>query len=733
MSEAVFLRVLEAAPEAKGERLRSALREFRLESEAEGSDGAFIADSADFSVVPGSPFAYWVGEPIRRIFREFPPLEGNVATVKQGLATADDFRFVRAWWEIPPARIGYSAEDSENGRGWIHFAKGGSYSPYYADVHLVVNWFGAGAEIKNYVIQRYPYIKGNWAWVVKNEDYYFRSGLTFPRRTHRLAPSALPEDCLFSHGGQAAFPISGVTPAGLIGLLSSLPFFALLRIQLPRLDADPQFEVGQIQRTPAITQTELGQLDNDALEAIQLVCELSSENECCHAFRPPLQSISRRETLLETSTGIAQQLTATAESLAEIAKSIDLAASRAYRLGETDFKRLQSEILPAPEVVAESGVASKDGIEASIDVDNTLDDQSARAETIAANALLWCVGVVLGRWDVRMARDGSLIPELQGPFDRLPRVAPGGLVRPDGLPASEGRIASEAWLRARPNVITLPEPGSFEGPDAITAAEYPIEVAWDGILVDDPGHPRDIVRKMREVLSYVYGDRAGEIEEEALEILRGDGRTPRTLRDWFRSQKATALGKNFFDFHIQRYSKSRRKAPIYWHLCSSPGRGQSQYGVWLYYHRLTDDTLWTVLNEYVRPKVELEERRLAELRTERGRGGGGGVRQVEKEIEEKVELLEELEWFQRELRKVAEPGYAPDLDDGVIINMAPLHELVPWKEAAKVWGELEKGEYDWSKLAMRYWPERVETKCREDKSFAIAHDRLGLLEQRHDT
>src|SRR5690606_33265818 len=113
-----------------------------------------------------------------------------------------------------------------------------------------------------------------------------------------------------------------------------------------------------------------------------------------------------------------------------------------------------------------------------------------------------------GRWDVRMALDGELLPDLQGPFDRLPRVAPAGLVGSDGLPATPDNIASEVWLPARPDVISVPEPGSVDGPSSITAHEYPVEVAWHGILVDDPDHEWDIVRKVREVLEYMYGDRA---------------------------------------------------------------------------------------------------------------------------------------------------------------------------------------------------------------------------------
>ncbi|HPP78735.1 hypothetical protein [Methanospirillum sp.] len=73
-------------------------------------------------------------------------------------------------------------------------------------------------------------------------------------------------------------------------------------------------------------------------------------------------------------------------------------------------------------------------------------------------------------------------------------------------------------------------------------------------------------------------------------------------------------------------------------------------------------------------------------------------------------------------------GWKPELDDGVILNMAPLRELFPsWKaEPVKFWKELEAGKYDWSYSAMRYWPERVRAACKRKKSYAIAH---GLEEE----
>ena len=77
------------------------------------------------------------------------------------------------------------------------------------------------------------------------------------------------------------------------------------------------------------------------------------------------------------------------------------------------------------------------------------------------------------------------------------------------------------------------------------------------------------------------------------------------------------------------------------------------------------------------------------------------------------------------MKRVA-PLWNPNLDDGVIINFAPLWRLVPqnkaWqKELKSTWDALCEGKYDWAHLAMHLWPERVVPKCAKDRSLAIAH------------
>ena len=57
----------------------------------------FQVSPESFRSVPGAPFAYWIGPSIREAFENFPTFEGNGRTVKIGMKTGDDFRFLRLW------------------------------------------------------------------------------------------------------------------------------------------------------------------------------------------------------------------------------------------------------------------------------------------------------------------------------------------------------------------------------------------------------------------------------------------------------------------------------------------------------------------------------------------------------------------------------------------------------------------------------------------------------------
>ena len=165
------------------------------------------------------------------------------------------------------------------------------------------------------------------------------------------------------------------------------------------------------------------------------------------------------------------------------------------------------------------------------------------------------------------------------------------------------------------------------------------------------------------------------------------------------------------------------KAPIYWPLSTESGG----YILWLYYPRLTDQTLYSGVTEHLDPKLKEIEADARRLRAVESAGRGSETRLAELE-----ELRRELEVLRDELLRVAALPYRPDQNDGVLISASPLRKLFrhrPWqREPEKCWKALESGKYDWAHLALALWPDRVREKCRNDKSIAIAHELEDLYE-----
>ena len=227
----------------------------------------------------------------------------------------------------------------------------------------------------------------------------------------------------------------------------------------------------------------------------------------------------------------------------------------------------------------------------------------------------------------------------------------------------------------------------------------------DGILVQDEGHPDDLAARTLDALRVMLGD--DDAREVVLTATGKTGETEAVVRKY--------LEGPFFKEHVKLY----RKRPVYW-LLQSP---KKRYGIWVYHERLTGDSLYRIQCEYVDPKIKLLDGQLAELRKRRDAAAGRERRQAEQQIAAVEDVLSDIREFAARLDRIIQRGYNPHIDDGVLLNMAPLWELIPsWQaEPKKAWKALEKGDYDWAHHAMDFWPDRVKEKCRENKSYAIAH------------
>jgi hypothetical protein len=202
----------------------------------------------------------------------------------------------------------------------------------------------------------------------------------------------------------------------------------------------------------------------------------------------------------------------------------------------------------------------------------------------------------------------------------------------------------------------------------------------------------------------------------------------KSLRDWLRL--------NFFkDVHLGMY-ESR---PIYFPLSSK----NKNFVAYISIHRWADNTLQTLLADYLMPELRDLEGEQADLLDIQSKGDKKQQTQAEERRGKVQELYTELKAFVDLVQQCAEQGipaanpkdtlrqtnapFRMDLDDGVMVNSAALWCLLDpqWNKPKAWWSELcnakGKKDYDWSHLAARYFSDRVDEKCQKDPSLAVAH------------
>jgi hypothetical protein len=622
-----------------------------------------------FQSLPSAPFAYWLTPGLQRVFVNFPPFASGNRDVRQGLATADDFRFLRVWWEVDSSSLcppeahppGWSGSYCVPKYRWFPICRGGKRQTFYRDLCAVIDWARHGEVVRAF--------SGS---VVRNPDFYFRPGFSWPLRGITFSAQAVPSGSLFSVAGKLACADRKDELLPLLALANSEVCDRLITLFAGKVGG-VQYEVGLLARIPIphLDSASAERLSELAHNGWALQHRLDSADANSHAFHQTALVAVSGNTLTERAAAWATQVRTSEEAVAAIKGEIDDRAFLLYGLDTADRAALTTTLANEDPNDAEPGEVEEE--------EAAIEDTAA----LVADLLGYAFGTIFGRWDIRYATGERPAPELPDPFAPLPVCSPGMLQGDDGLP-----LSPKAGHRLR-----------AEG-------RYPLDVAWDGILVDDPEHPHDLERRVHAALSVLWGDRADALEHEACGLLG----VP-TLREWFRRPAG------FFAEHLKRYSKSRRRAPIYLPL-STPS---SSYTVWLYYHRFSKDTFFRT-REIIGEKLRYEQTKLERLKSEYGEQP---TRSQTKELETQEKIASEIKAMCEEVDRIA-PLWNPNLNDGVIINFAPLWRLVPhhkvWqKECKKVWDKLVQGEYDWAHLAMRLWPERVVPRCVTDASLATAH------------
>ena len=291
-------------------------------------------------------------------------------------------------------------------------------------------------------------------------------------------------------------------------------------------------------------------------------------------------------------------------------------------------------------------------------------------KVMAQEIVMELVGMAFGRWNTAYAKGEQAIPEFGDVFDALPFMPV----------VSQGEAACPAQL----------------------------DVPTDGILTNNSDSSLCLASHVREVMHYLWADRADDMEYELCQLIGCKS-----------LQAYLASPTGFFDYHFKRYTKSRRKAPIYWLLASEDGT----VDYWVYYLKLSKNTLPQLIIRLREQQEQLRTRLNAAL----------AAHDKTQESQTRAEQ-EQVEGMMDELNRILAAGYVPNHDDGVPVTAAPLLHLAasrPWRvECEKNMELLEKGDYDWSHLAMSMYPARVTQKAKKDWCMALTHGLEHICENK---
>jgi len=137
----------------------------------------YRTNQANFSKIPGSPIAYWASQNLIKDF-EIGTRMDSLVEPRQGLATANNNRFLRMWYEVNNSKINFNAhsihESVLSEQKWFPYNKGGSYRKWYGNYDYIVNWENDGQEIRHFTDRN-----GKVRSRPQNTNYYFHEAITW--------------------------------------------------------------------------------------------------------------------------------------------------------------------------------------------------------------------------------------------------------------------------------------------------------------------------------------------------------------------------------------------------------------------------------------------------------------------------------------------------------------------------------------------------------------------------
>lgn len=189
-----------------------------------------------FSLFPGNQYVYWVGDNVIKCFTEYPILDEKY-TFREGIHTADNNRFLRAWFEVDYSKIVFGAKSEEdidqNGR-WVPYNKGGKFRKWYGNGEYLI---GFDHKFRSQMSQLEGHVR-------PSQDLYFKQGGTWTAvASGKLGVRYYPDGYLFDAGGQI---VVGDKIESVIALLNTKIYNSFADMLMPTLN----YKCGMLKKLP---------------------------------------------------------------------------------------------------------------------------------------------------------------------------------------------------------------------------------------------------------------------------------------------------------------------------------------------------------------------------------------------------------------------------------------------------------------------------------------------------
>lgn len=573
-------------------------------------DCRHTAKQENFSKIPGAPVAYWVSSNMQSAFVIGNKLS-NIGKPKQGMATADNGRFVRCWYEVSYRKLSFIGFNK-----WFPYNNGGGFRKWYGFNTDVVNWENSGSEIKSYP-KAY----------VRNEADYFKPGITWNAITSSdISVRYFDSGFIFSNAGMAIFTDEKYIKY-LLALINSCVSKCILKILSPTLN----YNAGDICNIPVIYEdTKVSSLTDQCI-AISKQDWDSFETSWDFKRHPLLKAMSASAWADEN---IDERFTV--KSAFEMWERMCNDRFNKLKANEEELNRifidiygLQDELTPEVE-----------------DKDVTV--RKADLQREIRSLISYAVGCMFGRYS--LDREGLVFAG--GDFDKVYWKHKGiAALDENGDPIGGGYASiSQApyqYLRFKDNI----------DPDEVPLLTYPPD-ADNCIPITDDNYfgEKDIVKQFTDFIKVVYGEET--LEENLNFIADALGNRGRTSREVIRNY----FLNDFYKDHVKIY----QKRPIYWLFDSGKQNG---FKALVYMHRWNADTIGNVRVEYLHKAQRVYMNELDRMQDIID--NSGDVREVaaaKKAKEKFTKQIKETKDYDAAMAHLANMRINIDLDDGVKVN-----------------------------------------------------------------